>query len=171
MESSLVKLWQRHYFFCPRMIMIRDMADKKHLLIVAHNPSPNTRKLVEATLRGARQQFPDAEIWAVYQPHTFSRIRALLPDFAHAFDDCDHLIVTDIFASREQADGSIDSRTLVETIEHPDVRYIPRLEAAADYLLERVKGGSLVLTLSAGDGNRVGYRVLQGLTEGGKDHV
>jgi UDP-N-acetylmuramate--alanine ligase len=132
----------------------------------AHHPTE-----IKATLRGARQQFPDAEIWAVYQPHTFSRIRALLPDFAHAFDDCDHLIVTDIFASREQADGSIDSRTLVETIEHPDVRYIPRLEAAADYLLERVKGGSLVLTLSAGDGNRVGYRVLQGLTEGGKDHV
>ncbi len=132
----------------------------------AHHPTE-----IKATLRGARQQYPEAEIWAVYQPHTFSRIRALLPDFAHAFDDCDHLIVTDIFASREQADGSIDSRTLVETIEHPDVKYIARLEAAADYLLERVKGGSLVLTLSAGDGNRVGYRVLQSLTEGGKDHV
>ncbi len=133
----------------------------------AHHPTE-----IKATLRGARLQYPDAEIWAVYQPHTFSRIRALLPDFSHAFDDCDHLIVTDIFASREQADGSIDSRTFVETIDHPDVKYIGRLEAAADYLLERVKGGSLVLTLSAGDGNRVGYRVLQGLsTEGGKDHV
>ncbi len=133
----------------------------------AHHPTE-----IKATLHAARQQFPEAEIWAVYQPHTFSRIRALLPEFEHAFDDCDHLIVTDIFASREQADGSIDSRKLVETIDHPDVKYIARLETAADYLLERVKGGSLVLTLSAGDGNRVGYRVLQGLTtEGGKDHV
>jgi UDP-N-acetylmuramate--alanine ligase len=133
----------------------------------AHHPTE-----IKATLRGARQQYPDAEIWAVYQPHTFSRIRALLPDFSDAFEACDHVIVTDIFASREQADGSIDSRVLVENINHPDVKYIGRLEAAADYLLERVKGGSLVVTLSAGDGNRVGYRVLEGLkTEGGKDHV
>ncbi len=133
----------------------------------AHHPTE-----IKATLHGARQQYPDAEIWAVYQPHTFSRIRALLPYFSDAFEACDHLIVTDIFASREQADGSIDSRVLVEQIDHPDVKYIGRLESAADYLLERVKGGSLVVTLSAGDGNRVGYRVLEGLTtEGGKDHV
>jgi len=133
----------------------------------AHHPTE-----IKATLHGARQQYPDAEIWAVYQPHTFSRIQALLPDFTDAFEACDHLIVTDIFASREQTDGSIDSRVLVEKIDHPDVKYIGRLESAADYLLERVKGGSLVVTLSAGDGNRVGYRVLEGLsTEGGKDHV
>lgn len=133
----------------------------------AHHPTE-----IQATLRAARQQYPDAEIWAVYQPHTFSRIRTLLSDFSDVFEACDHLIVVDIFASREKADGSIDSRALVEKIDHPDVIYIDRLESAADYLLERVKGGSLVLTLSAGDGNRVGYRVLEGLTkEGGKDHV
>jgi UDP-N-acetylmuramate--alanine ligase len=63
----------------------------------AHNPTK-----IRATLQAARQRYPESGIWAVWQPHTFSRVRAFADDFARAFADADHVLVTDIYAAREQ---------------------------------------------------------------------
>lgn len=131
----------------------------------AHHPSE-----IRATLAAARERFPQAEIWSVFQPHTFTRTRALMGEFASAFADADHVIVTDIFASREKPDATTRSEELVAQMSHTDVRQIHRLDDVVEELLARVRPGAVVVTLSAGDANRVGRGLLAGLAakqEGG----
>jgi UDP-N-acetylmuramate--alanine ligase len=133
----------------------------------AHHPTE-----IRATLAAARQRFPGAEIWAVFQPHTYSRTRALLEDFAAAFGDAHHVVVTEVFASREAPDPSVSGRLIVERMMHPDAQFMPTLAGAAQSLWERLRPPAVVLTLSAGDANEVGRRVLDHLQgqAGGKQN-
>ncbi len=124
----------------------------------AHHPSE-----IEATLQAARQRFPQADLWAVFQPHTYSRTKAFADRLARAFGAADHVIVVDIYASREALDPEVSAGRLATQIEGKDVRFIPELERAAERLIAEIVPGSVVLTLSAGDGNRVGRLVLDGL--------
>ncbi|OGO10438.1 MAG: UDP-N-acetylmuramate--L-alanine ligase [Chloroflexi bacterium RBG_13_68_17] len=127
----------------------------------AHHPTE-----IRATLAAARHRFRGAEIWAVFQPHTFSRTRALLADFAQAFADADHVLVTEIFASREAPDPGINGARVAERIQHADVRFVETLADAASDLDQRVKAPAVVVTLSAGDGNEVGRMLLRARTTG-----
>ncbi len=122
----------------------------------AHHPSE-----IRATLAAVRRRFPGAQTWAVFQPHTFSRTRALLTDFARAFAEADHVLVTEIFASREAPDPAVSGARVAEAIQHPDVRFFKELAAAAKDLEQRVKPPAVVVTLSAGDGNEVGRMLLR----------
>jgi UDP-N-acetylmuramate--alanine ligase len=121
----------------------------------AHHPTE-----IRATLAAARTHYPDRPIWAVFQPHTYSRTRTLLDDFAAAFSDADHVVIVDIFPSREVDDGSVSSRDLVGRMTHPDARYIGALDDAADFLTGQLHPGDLLITLGAGDCYRVGDRVI-----------
>jgi UDP-N-acetylmuramate--alanine ligase len=129
----------------------------------AHHPTE-----IKATLAGARTRFKDHSLWVVFQPHTFSRTLALLDDFAAAFGDADHVIITDIYASREKDQQIVDSRKLVERMTHPDVRHIGSLAETATCLLQRLIPPAVLLTLGAGDGYRVGEWVLAGLGKRGQ---
>lgn len=68
----------------------------------AHHPAE-----IKATIDGARQKYPDKEIIAVFQPHTFSRTIALLDDFAEALDYADHVYLCDIFSSAREKSGNV----------------------------------------------------------------
>ena len=127
----------------------------------AHHPTE-----IRATLAAARHRFRGAEIWAVFQPHTFSRTRALLADFAQAFADADHVLVTEVFASREAPDPGINGARVAERIQHADVRFVETLADAASDLDQRVKAPAVVVTLSAGDANEVGRMLLRARTTG-----
>ena len=127
----------------------------------AHHPSE-----IRATLAAARQRFDEADIWAVFQPHTYSRTAALFDELAESFGDADHVIVTDIYPAREEPIPGVSASELAKVIGGPDVRYIPEIEEAAKLLLTKVKPKSVVLTLSAGDANRVVRLVYEGLSEG-----
>jgi UDP-N-acetylmuramate--alanine ligase len=129
----------------------------------AHHPSE-----VQATLDAVRGRYPGHEVWAVFQPHTYSRLRALAPDFAHAFAGADHVVVTGVFASREQPLPGIDAAWLAGQIEHGDVHPAEALEAAAQLVLDHLHPPAVVVTMSAGDGNRVGEIVLEALRAGGE---
>lgn len=124
----------------------------------AHHPTE-----VRATLAAARQRFAGRSIWAVFQPHTFSRTRALLDDLAEAFSDADHVIVTDIYAARERDTLGVSSVQLVDRMQHDDARYIGGLRDAAEFLLRYLSAGDVLISMGAGDGFRVGESVLAGL--------
>ncbi len=121
----------------------------------AHHPTQ-----IRTTLRAARERYPQRTIWAVFQPHTYSRTKALLSEFAASFADADHVVVTDIYAAREDDDLGVSASHIVARTKHPDVRYIPGLDEAADYLLDHLKSGDVLITLGAGDGYKVGEEVL-----------
>lgn len=124
----------------------------------AHHPTE-----IRATLAAARRRYPGRRLWAVWQPHTFSRTRLLLEEFAASFDQADRVIVLDIYRSREAADPSLTSADVVARMPHPDAVLVAERRAAADYLLERLRPDDVVLTLGAGDGDAVGRWVLAGL--------
>ncbi|HSG44300.1 MAG TPA: UDP-N-acetylmuramate--L-alanine ligase [Anaerolineales bacterium] len=66
----------------------------------AHHPTE-----IKATLAGARARYPERRIWAVWQPHTYSRTQTLFLEFSRAFKDADEVIVTEVYASREKKTG------------------------------------------------------------------
>lgn len=127
----------------------------------AHHPTE-----IRATLAAARGRYPEQALWAVFQPHTYSRTAALLEEFGTAFADAEHVIVTDIYAARELDTLGLSGADVAAQIKrsgHPDVEYVGTLDEAAAVVLERVRPGDVVLTLGAGDGCLVGERVLERL--------
>jgi UDP-N-acetylmuramate--alanine ligase len=124
----------------------------------AHHPLK-----VQATLAAARSRYPGRRLWALFQPHTYSRTKELLADFAQSFEDADGLVVTDIYAAREVDDGAIHARDLVAATAHPQVRYVGRLEDAAEHLAQQVRPEDVVVVMGAGDSSRVAKILLERL--------
>ena len=127
----------------------------------AHHPTA-----IRVTLLAARQRFPRRSLWAVWQPHTYSRTKTLLEDFAQAFGIADHVIVLPIYAAREMDTLGIRSADVVAAMQHPDVRCAVSLDEAVVWLGTEVRPSDVVLTLGAGDGYRVGEWLLQVLGNG-----
>jgi UDP-N-acetylmuramate--alanine ligase len=124
----------------------------------AHHPTE-----IRVTLAAARLKYPGRRLWAVFQPHTYSRTATLMEDFAEAFDQADEVIVTGIYAAREQNVEGISAADLVARMEHGSARYVEGLAAAADRLAGEVQPGDIVVTLGAGDVNLVGQQLLEKL--------
>ncbi|GAB4417596.1 MAG: UDP-N-acetylmuramate--L-alanine ligase [Anaerolineales bacterium] len=120
----------------------------------AHHPTE-----IKATLAAARSQYPQDRIWAVWQPHTYSRTQALFTEFSRAFADADEVIVSEVYASREPKQ-EFSSAEVVSAMPHPSARYIAELSDISEYLLEHLKPGDVLLVLSAGDANRICRDVL-----------
>jgi UDP-N-acetylmuramate--alanine ligase len=126
----------------------------------AHHPTE-----VSATLSAARLRYPTRRIWAVFQPHTYSRTQALLHDYEHSFDDADRVLLLDIYAAREKIDLGMHSMQLLEVTKHEGARYVGTIEAGVETLMSNVEPDDVVITMSAGDGNLVGTRLLAGLRQ------
>ncbi len=126
----------------------------------AHNPTK-----VRATLAAARSRYPQRRIWAVFQPHTYSRTRSLLAETAASFGDADRVIVTDIYAAREQDDGSVSAVDVVATSNHAQIQHVAGLLEVADYLAGEVQPGDVVVTLGAGTSNQIAQRLLERLKQ------
>jgi UDP-N-acetylmuramate--alanine ligase len=119
---------------------------------------------IAATLRAARERYPRRRLWAVFQPHTFSRTKALLHEFATAFDDADEVMILEIYPSRETDSLGIcagDLRRLMPR--RPHAAETP--SAAAASLAGLVQPGDVVLTIGAGDVTTVGPHLLTLLKE------
>ena len=124
----------------------------------AHHPTE-----IRVTLAAARRRYAGHRLWAFFQPHTFSRTKLLLDQFASSLGDADRVLVSPIYGARETDDLGISSQDLVKRISHSHAQFVPSLEAAANVLAAELQPGDVLLTLGAGDGNRVGEQVLQAL--------
>lgn len=93
------------------------------------------------------------KIISVFQPHTYSRTKALLNDFSEAFYDADEVVVTEIFAAREKFDPTIKSQDLVDKLIKNGVNaiYLKTFEEARDYLRKRLKTGNICITTGCGN--------------------
>jgi UDP-N-acetylmuramate--alanine ligase len=128
----------------------------------AHHPTE-----IRVTLSAARDRFPDRKLWAVWQPHTYSRTEALFNEFLTAFKDADHVLVTEIYASREPIKQEFSSQQVVQSMDHPDVHFLPSKELVTDYLVSNLNRGDVVMVLSAGDANRISENVIDLLSVNG----
>lgn len=100
--------------------------------------------------------------WVVFQPHTYSRTKNLLDDFANALINFDNIIVLDIYAAREVNTYNISSQDLVNKIKElgKDAKYIPDFNDCVSYLKENVEENDIVMTLGAGTVTQIGPMLL-----------
>ncbi len=124
----------------------------------AHHPTE-----IRATLAAARSLYPSRRIWALWQPHTYSRTQVLLNEFAHSFADADEVIVTDIYAAREPK-TDFSSKAVAASMPRP-AHFIPGLSEASSYLIKNLHPGDVLLVLSAGDADQISLEVWSHLKE------
>lgn len=96
--------------------------------------------------------------WVVFQPHTYSRTKTLLDDFAKALLNFDNIIILDIYAAREKNTYGISSEDLAKKIQSlgKDAKYIPEFEECVNYLKSNVKPNDIIMTLGAGTVTKIG---------------
>ena len=126
----------------------------------AHHPTE-----IKVTLKAAKQTKPKRLI-CVFQPHRYTRTKLLLEQFATAFEDCDQLILRDIYPASEAPIPGINSQMLAKKIEETTgqkVVYITSSAKVEDYLAQEVKEGDLVMTVGAGDGYKIAEKLVEKL--------
>ena len=104
--------------------------------------------------------------WVIFQPHTYSRTKNLLNEFAQALSGFDNIIITDIYAAREKNTYGISSRDLVKQININRVGkqalYISDFHEVAKYIRDRVMPNDIVITLGAGTVTQIGSMIIEG---------
>jgi len=127
---------------------------------------------IRATLAAFAERPGIGALWAVWQPHTFGRMRTRADDFAGAFGAADHVLVTDVYSVRETPGPGLDAPGMAARIAaqgHADARYSGDFDATVAALLDGVRPGDWVLILSAGDAPAIGERLLARLAAREKD--
>ena len=122
----------------------------------AHHPTE-----IEATLKAAAN-YPHRKVWCVFQPHTYTRTKALLPEFAQALTLADHVVLADIYAARETDTLGISSEDLADRIRElgTPCEYFPTFDEIENFLLENCTQGDLLITMGAGDVVNIGEQLL-----------
>ena len=122
----------------------------------AHHPTE-----IAATLNAARN-YPHKTTWCVFQPHTYTRTKALLGDFAKALTLADKVVLVDIYAAREKNTVGISSRDLEAEIKNlgTECYYFPTFDEIENFLLEKCEPNDLLITMGAGDVVKIGENLL-----------
>lgn len=122
----------------------------------AHHPTE-----ISATLRAAKT-YPHSRIICVFQPHTYSRTKAFLADFAKALSAADLVVLADIYAARETDTLGISSKDLMQEIRKysTECYYFPSFDEIENFLLKNCMNGDLLITMGAGDILQVGEHLL-----------
>jgi UDP-N-acetylmuramate--alanine ligase len=118
---------------------------------------------VEVTLEAARKAYR-SRIVVAFQPHRYTRTRALFDELTRAFNQADVLFLTDVYAAGEKPIEGADAGRLAEAIRahgHRDVTLVEDRKDLADAIGERVRSGDVVITLGAGDITRTGPELLE----------
>jgi UDP-N-acetylmuramate--alanine ligase len=122
----------------------------------AHHPTE-----IKTTLE-AIKHVTHNQLWVVFQPHTFTRTKSLFNEFVDALKDVEHLIITDIYAAREQDPGDIHSKMLVESLSKfgKEIVYIADFENICAYLKAHCMPNDMLITMGAGNVNSIGMMML-----------
>ena len=122
----------------------------------AHHPDEIT-----ATIKTAKH-YPHKKMWVVFQPHTYSRTKSLLPEFGKALKEADAVVLADIYAAREKDTLGVSSLDVKKEIEKygTEVHYYPSFSEIENFLLESWSPGDLLITMGAGDVVKIGEHLL-----------
>lgn len=123
----------------------------------AHHPTE-----ILATLDVANR-YPHNNLYVVFQPHTYTRTRAFLEDFAKALSNAQHVILTDIYAAREKDPGDISSKDIADKMKSlgKDVLYMSDFNQIASYLKAHMTDNDMIITMGAGNVNQIATLLLQ----------
>ncbi|MBQ7919553.1 MAG: UDP-N-acetylmuramate--L-alanine ligase [Lachnospiraceae bacterium] len=122
----------------------------------AHHPTE-----IEACLKAAKG-CEYKNLWCVFQPHTYTRTKALMEDFAKSLSLADKIVLADIYAARETDTLGISSVDLQKAIQAlgKEAFYFPSFEEIEKFLLENCINGDMLITMGAGDVLKIGESLL-----------
>ena len=123
----------------------------------AHHPTEITATLTAAA------NYPHKSLWCVFQPHTFTRTKAFMKEFARALSLADHIVLADIYPARETDDLGISSQNLLEEIKFygKDCHYFPSFKEIENFLKKNCAPNDLLITMGAGDVVNIGENLLR----------
>ncbi len=123
----------------------------------AHHPTE-----IKATLAAAAH-YPHRELWCVFQPHTYTRTKALFQEFVDALSAAQHVVLADIYAARETDNLGISSKQIADALKARgcDAYYFPSFEKIESFFLEKCKEGDMLITMGAGDVVNIGEDLLR----------
>jgi UDP-N-acetylmuramate--alanine ligase len=123
----------------------------------AHHPTEITASLMAAA------NYPHQRIICVFQPHTYTRTKAFLPEFAKALSLADIVVLADIYAAREEDIYGVSSRDILKLLQEKGVEsyYFPSFEEIENFLSKKCMNGDLLITMGAGDVVNIGNHLLQ----------
>lgn len=123
----------------------------------AHHPDE-----IEATLTAARN-YPHKQLWCVFQPHTYTRTKALMDKFAKSLSLADKIVLAEIYPARETDNLGISSETLKKKIENlnKEVYYFPTFDEIEKFLSKKCVNGDLLITMGAGDVVLIGENLVK----------
>lgn len=117
---------------------------------------------IRETIKAAREKFPTQKIIVIYQPHMFSRTKALFGDFVKVFQNipADKTFIMDIYPSREIDEGLVTSQQLVQAIGKENVTYIGSTDQVFEKLKPEIGKGDIIFFMSAGDTDKLAKELL-----------
>lgn len=136
--------------------------EKKGIIVMddyGHHPTE-----IKTTLEAVRESWSDKRLIVIFQPHRYTRTRALFDEFTRSFYNTDILIVLPIYAASEQKIDGVDSEKLCAGIKehgHRNVSFVSDFNEALSLVSKDLKKGDLVLTMGAGDVFSLGERLLE----------
>jgi UDP-N-acetylmuramate--alanine ligase len=144
-----------------RLELIADTAGVLVFDDYAHHPTE-----VRAALAGARQRVGGRRLWAVIEPHTYARTRAMFQDYAEAFRSADEVVVADVFAARDPDMTIVSAEELADAIE--EVSAVPAIATGdihetASYVADHVRSGEAVVTLGIGTSHKIAAEIAASL--------
>lgn len=124
----------------------------------AHHPTA-----IRETLSGLRQRYPKRRIWAVVEPHSFSRTKALLSNYKGVFQEADKVILGPIFKARDKETFGVSGRSVVEAARHKDAKYFDSPDKIAGFLKEKAKPKDIIIVMGAGKSYQWSRKILNKL--------
>ncbi|MDO9399178.1 MAG: UDP-N-acetylmuramate--L-alanine ligase [bacterium] len=130
----------------------------------AHHPTE-----IVASLDALRQKYGNKKIIVIFHPHTFTRTKVLLNDFAKSFNIADEVIVLDIYGSAREKHGGVSSEDLVNKLRitnyklriKQEIKYIPTLDKCETYLRSQIKKDDVIVLMGAGDVFKIGENLVK----------
>lgn len=123
----------------------------------AHHPLE-----ISTTLKALKSAYPDKKIVCIFQPHTFSRTKALFSEFSKAFVNVDKLILLPVFKSQRDVEkDSIDTKALYDEIKNnKDAEFFEDFEGVIEYINQNIIDESIIITMGAGDVYKIATKLV-----------
>lgn len=124
----------------------------------AHHPTA-----INVTLSALRQKYPKERVWAIVEPHSYSRTKTLLKEYKGVFEAADKVIIGPIFKARDTKEFGVSSYSIVKVSSHKDIKFIPTIPQIVNHLKKEAKTKDIILVMGAGESYKWAREILKNL--------
>lgn len=113
-----------------------------------------------AVLQALKETYPSSRLWTIIEPHTFSRLRTLLPELPASLKLADKIIISKIFASRETDPGNFSGSDIAKAV---NGQYVPEFSDITNLVKSQTQSGDIIIVMGSGNSNKLSRQILENL--------